>query len=102
MEGNCSPLLYHGSRMSQPSTSLRGSSVPEAELELLPSSPLPPGAAGSLVIGGSPSPARIPPRFLVNLLEEEAIVGEQGREKEEKEKEKEEKKLGFGCSERVL
>jgi hypothetical protein len=53
-------------------------------------------------MGGSPSPARVPPRFLVDLHEEEAIVGEQGREEEEKEKEKEEKKLGFGCSEYVL
>ncbi len=44
---------------------------------------------------GTPSPARVPPRLLVDLLEEEAIVGEQEREKEEKEKEKEEKELGF-------
>ena len=38
-------------------------------------------------------------RFLTDLHEEEAIIGEQGREKEEKEKEKEEKKLGFVLSE---
>ena len=46
-------------------------------------------------MGGSPSPAKVPPRLLVDLLEEEAIVGEQEREEEEKEKEKEEKELGF-------
>ena len=53
-------------------------------------------------MGESPSLARVPPRFLVDLLEEEAIVGKQGREEEEKEEEMEEKKLGFGCSECVL
>jgi hypothetical protein len=47
-------------------------------------------------MGGSPSPAKVPPRLLVDLLEEEAIVGEQEREEEEeKKKEKEEKELGF-------
>jgi hypothetical protein len=51
---------------------------------------------------GSPSSARVPPRFLADLREEEAIVGEQGREEEEKEKEKEEEKLGFACFEYVL
>ena len=45
---------------------------------------------------GTPSPARVPQRLLVDLLEEEAIVGEQERKEEkEKEKEKEEKELGF-------
>ena len=53
-------------------------------------------------MGESPSLARVPPRLLVDLLEEEAIVGKQGREEEEKEEEMEEKKLGFGCSECVL
>jgi hypothetical protein len=33
---------------------------------------------------GYPSSARVPPQFLADLHEEEAIVGEQGREEEEK------------------
>ena len=102
MEGNRSPLLYHGSTMGRPSTSSRGSGDPKPELEPPPLSPLSLGIAGAPVMGGSPSPARVPPRFLVDLHEEEAIVGDQGREEEEKEKEKEEEKLGFGCSEYVL
>ena len=53
-------------------------------------------------MGGSPSPARVPLRFLAYLREEEAIIGEQGREKEEKDKKKEEEKLGFACSEYTL
>ena len=59
-------------------------------------------AHASLVIGGSPSPERVSLRLLADLLEEEAIDGEQGREKEEKEKEEEEEKLGFVLSEYVL
>uniref|UniRef100_A0A2N9HMF5 Uncharacterized protein n=2 Tax=Fagus sylvatica TaxID=28930 RepID=A0A2N9HMF5_FAGSY len=51
-------------------------------------------AHASPVIGGSPSPERVSLRLLTDLLEEEAIDGEQGREKEEKEKEEEEEKLG--------
>jgi hypothetical protein len=88
--------------MGRPSTSSRGSDDPKAELEPPSSSPLSLGAVGASVMGGSPSPARVPPRFLIDLLEEEAIASKQGREEEEKEKEKEEKKLGFGCSECVL
>jgi hypothetical protein len=56
----------------------------------------------SPVIGGSPSPERVSLCLLTDLLEEEAIDGEQGREKEEKEKEEEEEKLGFVLSEYVL
>ena len=96
MEGNRSPLLYHRSTMGWPNTSSRGSGDPEPELEPPPSSPLSLGTAGAPVMGGSPSPTRVPPRFLVDLYEEEDIISEQGREK------KEEKKLGFGCSEYVL
>jgi hypothetical protein len=88
--------------MGRPSTSSRGSSDYELELEPLPSSPLSLGTAGAPIIGGSPSPARVPPHFLTDLRKEEAIIGKQGREKEEKEKEKEEKKLGFACSEYAL
>jgi hypothetical protein len=59
-------------------------------------------AHASPVIGGSPSSERVSLRLLTDLLEEEAIDGEQGREKEEKEKEEEEEKLGFVLSEYVL
>jgi hypothetical protein len=88
--------------MGRPSTSSRGSGDPEPKLESPLSSPLSLGAAGAPVMGGSPSPARVPLRFLAYLREEEAIFGEQGREKEEKDKEKEEEKLGFACSEYTL
>jgi hypothetical protein len=88
--------------MGRPSTSLRGSSDSEPELEPLPSSPLSLGTARAPIIGGSPSPARVPPRFLTNLRKEEAIISKQGREKEEKEKDKEEKKLEFAYSKYAL
>ena len=101
-EGNLSLLLYHGSTMGRPNTSSRGSGDSEPKLEPLLSSPLPPGVATSLEMGGSPSSERVPLHLLADLREEEVIIGVQGREKEEKEKEKEEEGLGFACSEYVL
>ena len=101
MEGNRSLLLYHGSTTGRLSTSSKGSGDPEPELESPPSS-LSLGAAGAPIMGRSPSLARVLPRFLADLHEEETIIGEQGREKEEKEKEKEEEKLRFSCSEYTL
>ncbi len=47
------------------------------------------------MVGGSPTSVGVPSQPLPGLLEEEAIIGEQGREKEEKKKEKEEGKLGL-------
>ena len=64
-------------------------------MQLSPLSPEPLGATASSVMGGTPSPEKAPPRPLVDLLEEEAIDGEQGKEEEEKEKEKEEEELGY-------
>ena len=57
--------------------------------------PLSLGAIGAPVMRGSPSSARVPPRFLADLCEEEAIIGEQGREEEEKEKEKKKRSWGL-------
>ena len=88
--------------MGRPNTSSRGSGDSEQKLEPPLSSLLPPGAAASLETGGSPSPERVLLHLLVDLREEEVIIGVQGREKEEKEKEKEEEGLGFACSEYVL
>jgi hypothetical protein len=59
-------------------------------------------ARASSVIEGSPSPERISLCLLADLLEEEAIDGEQGREKEEKKKEEKEEKLRFVLYEYVL
>ena len=95
-EGNLSPLLYHGSTVGRPNTSLRDSGDPEPKLELSPLSPKPLGAIASPVTGGPPSSKKVPPRPFVDLLEEEAIDGEQGKEKENK---KEEEELGFVCAE---
>ena len=75
MEGNLSLLLYHGSTVCRPNTSSKGSGDSESELELPLLSPLPPGAVALPVIGGSPSPARVPLRLLADLREEEAIIG---------------------------
>ena len=94
-EGNLSLLLYHGSTVGQPNTSSRDFGEPEPELELSPLSPEPLDATASLVTEGPPSSEKVPPRPFVDLLEEEAIDGEQGKEEEEKEKEKDEEKLGF-------
>ena len=99
MEGNLSLLLYYRSTVGRHNTSSKGSVSPEPEPELLPSSSPPRSIAASPEIGGSPLLVRVFLRFLTDLHEEEAIIGEQGREKEEKEKEKEEKKLGFVLSE---
>jgi hypothetical protein len=93
-EGNLSPLLYHGSTVGRPNISPRGSGDPEPELELSPLSSEPLGAAAHQQWKDLPHRKKVPPRPLVDLLEEEAIDGEQGREEEEKEKEKEEEKAG--------
>ena len=81
--------------MGQPNTSPRDSSDPEPKLELLPLSSEPLEAIASPVTEGPPSSEKVPPRPFVDLLKEEAINGEQGKEEEEKEKEKDEEKLGF-------
>ena len=65
-------------------------------------SPKPLGTAASPATGGPSSLEKVPPRPLVDLLEEEVIDGEQGKEEKEKEKEKEEKELGFVCTEYAL
>jgi hypothetical protein len=57
------------------------------------------GATTSPVMGGPSSPEKALPRPFADLLEEEAIDSEQGKEEEEKEKEKEEKRLGVVCAE---
>ena len=98
-EGNLSPLLYHGSIVGRPNTSSRDSGDPELELELSPLSLKPLGATASPPTGGPPSPEKVPPRPFVDLCEEEAIDGEQGKEEEEKEKEKEEERLEVVCAE---
>ncbi len=80
--------------MGRPNTSPRDSGDPKPELELLPLSSEPLGAIASLVTEGPPSLEKVPPRPFVDLLEEEAINGEQGKEEEEEEeKEKEEEEL---------
>ena len=80
-------LLYHGFIMGQPNTSPRDSNDPKPELELLPLSSEPLGAIASLVMEGPPSPKKVSPRPFVDLLEEEAINGKQGKEEEEEEEE---------------
>ena len=94
IKGNLSPLLYHGSIMGRPNTSSRDSSTLEPKLELSTLSPESLGAAASPTTEGLPSPKKVHPRPFVDLLKEEAIYGEQGKEEEEKEKEKEEERLG--------
>jgi hypothetical protein len=62
-------------------------------------SPKSPGATASPVMGGLFSLKKALPYPFIDLLEEEAINGEQGKEEEEKEKEKEEERLGVVCAE---
>ena len=76
---------------------------PKPELLPLPSEPL--GTAASPVTEGPPLSKKVPPRPLVDFLEEEAINGEQGREEEEKkekEKEEEEEEMEIVCAECVI
>ena len=84
--------------MGRPNISPRGSGdpKPEPELSLLSSEPL--RAVASLATEGPPFLEKVPPRPFVDLLEEEAINGKQGKEEEEKEKEKEEERLGAVCA----
>ncbi len=61
------------------------------------------GTVALLATEGPPLPEEVSPRPIVDLLEEEAIDGEQGREEEEKEKEKEEEEeLKLVCTKCVL
>ena len=83
--------------MGQPNTFSTDPVGSEPELESPPSSSPPFGVAASPEIGGSLSPRKVSLRFLADFRDEEAIVDEQGREKEEKEKEEE--GLGFVLSE---
>ena len=85
-ERNLSPLLYHGSIVGRPNISPRGSGDPKPEPELSLLSYEPFDAAASSATAGPLSPEKNVPRPLVDLLEKEAINGEQGREEEEKEK----------------
>ena len=87
-ERNLLPLLYHRSIVGRPNTSSRDSGNLEPELKLSPLSPKSPDATASPVTGGPFSPEKALPHPFTDLLEEEAIDGEQGKEEEEKEKEK--------------
>ena len=81
--------------MGRPNISPRGFGDPKKESELLLLSSEPLGVVTLPAMEGPPSPEKVPPRPLTDLLEEEAINGEQGTEEEEKEKEKEEEEFGL-------